>query len=216
MFYHQWCRTNAALMRTSINNPMFSSNCTTWLIDVHPTCSGKTFLKCFTSFRLIWNSAICSGMCTYISYQYPSTTFIYNGCLSNWVMMDAMARNQGTKMHWLLFQLQCLVKMQAWCWMPILQRVLRWRAGYAISGISPKLLPSTPAWPLLLDKVYWNFTITLNFEDDLGSEIQFINWLIHHLNYEDDHEDDLGSWAQFQKLVQTTFELSQIINTWFL
>ena len=98
----------------------------------------------------------------------------------NWVMMDAMARNQGTKMHWLLFQPQCLVKMQAWCWMPILQRVLRWRAGYAISGLSPKLLPSTPTWPLLLDKVYWNFTITLNFEDDLGSEIQFINWLIHH------------------------------------
>ena len=29
MFYHLWCQTNAALMRTSTNNPLFSSNCTT-------------------------------------------------------------------------------------------------------------------------------------------------------------------------------------------
>ena len=36
MFYHLWCRTNAPMMRTSINNSLFSSNCTTWLIDVHP------------------------------------------------------------------------------------------------------------------------------------------------------------------------------------
>ena len=38
MFYHLWCRTNAALMRTSTNH-LFSSKCTTWLIDVHPTWS---------------------------------------------------------------------------------------------------------------------------------------------------------------------------------
>ena len=47
----------------------------------------KIFLNCCTSSRLICNSTICSGMwddksCKYISYPYPSTTFVYNGCLS--------------------------------------------------------------------------------------------------------------------------------------
>ena len=45
MFYHVWCRTNAALMRTSINNPLFSSNCKTWLIDVHHTWSEENMLE---------------------------------------------------------------------------------------------------------------------------------------------------------------------------
>ena len=62
MFYHLWCQTNAALMRTSTNNPLFSSNCTTWLIHVHPTWQRKTFLQFYTSFHLICNSAIYSGM----------------------------------------------------------------------------------------------------------------------------------------------------------
>ena len=44
MFYHQWCQTNAALMRTSKNNPLLSSNCTTWLIHVHPTWSEENIL----------------------------------------------------------------------------------------------------------------------------------------------------------------------------
>ena len=44
MFYHLWCQTNAALMRTSTNNPLFSSNCTTWLIHVHPTLSEENIL----------------------------------------------------------------------------------------------------------------------------------------------------------------------------
>ena len=44
MFYHLWCQTNAALMRTSTNNPLFSSNCTTWLIHVHPTWSEENIL----------------------------------------------------------------------------------------------------------------------------------------------------------------------------
>ena len=56
MFYHQWCQTNAALMRTFTNNPLFSSNCTTWLIQ------RKTFLYCYTSFHLICNFAMYSGM----------------------------------------------------------------------------------------------------------------------------------------------------------
>ena len=43
-FYHLWCQTNAALTRTSTNNPLFSSNCTTWLIHVHPTWSEENIL----------------------------------------------------------------------------------------------------------------------------------------------------------------------------
>ena len=38
---------------------------------------------------------------------------------------------------------------------------VHWRACCAISGLSPKLLPSSPVRPLHLDKVYWTFTITL-------------------------------------------------------
>ena len=57
-----------------------------WLMCI-PLGQRKIFLKCYTSFCLICNSTICSGMwddksCKYISYQYPSTTFVYNGCLS--------------------------------------------------------------------------------------------------------------------------------------
>ena len=44
-FYHVWCRTNAALMMTFISNPLFSSNCTTWLIDVHPTWWKENILE---------------------------------------------------------------------------------------------------------------------------------------------------------------------------
>ena len=44
MFYHLWCQTNSALMRTSTNNPLSSSNCTTWLIHVHPTWSEENIL----------------------------------------------------------------------------------------------------------------------------------------------------------------------------
>ena len=46
MFYHLWCQTNAALMRTSTNNPLFSSNCTTWLIHVHPIWSEENIQFC--------------------------------------------------------------------------------------------------------------------------------------------------------------------------
>ena len=70
MFYHLWCRTVTAQPD--------------WLMCI-PLGQTKTFLKCYTSFCLICNSAICSGIemtCKYISYQYPLTTFVYNGCLS--------------------------------------------------------------------------------------------------------------------------------------
>ena len=45
MLYHLWCRTNATLMKTSKNNPLFSSNCTTWLTDVHPNWLEQNILK---------------------------------------------------------------------------------------------------------------------------------------------------------------------------
>ena len=44
MFYHLWCQTNVSLIRTSTNNPLFSSNCTTWLIHLHPTWSEENLL----------------------------------------------------------------------------------------------------------------------------------------------------------------------------
>ena len=142
-----------------------------------PHGQSKTFLKFYTSFCLICNSAICSGMWDkkYIWYTYPSTTFVYNGSMSK-LCHDACESKESVrapKSQLLVIQLQCLMKMQAGCWMPILYRFLRWRAGCAISGLSPKLLPSSPAWHLLLDKVYWTFTITLNFEDDLKSWFPF-------------------------------------------
>ena len=45
MFYHFWCWTNATLMRTSTNNSLFSSNCTTWLIDGHPNWLEENIFK---------------------------------------------------------------------------------------------------------------------------------------------------------------------------
>ena len=59
MYYHLRRGTNTVLMRTATNNP-FPNNCRCWLIDVHPTGSDKTFLKCFTSFHC--NSTICSSI----------------------------------------------------------------------------------------------------------------------------------------------------------
>ena len=59
--WHLWCRPNVALMSTSTNNPLFSSNSTTWLTDVHPTWSDdNSLLNCYTPFHFICNSAICS------------------------------------------------------------------------------------------------------------------------------------------------------------
>ena len=64
MFYHLWCQTNAALMRTSTNNPLFSSSSTTWLIHVHPTWSEENILVMLhiIPLDLQFNTAIYSGM----------------------------------------------------------------------------------------------------------------------------------------------------------
>ena len=93
----------------------------------------------------------------------------------------------------------------------------------------------------VLDKAYWTFTNTFNFEDDLGCK--YSSKLIHTTSFKlrpnkqklltwetfpigpgqaymtlslaIDLEDDLGSWAQFHKLILgTSLELNQIINTW--
>ena len=84
MFYHLWCQTKVALMRTSINNPLFSSNYTTWLMciplgqrkhswSVTPHSAWSAILP----YAMEWEMA-----CKYTAYPYPSTTFVYKGCLS--------------------------------------------------------------------------------------------------------------------------------------
>ena len=96
MFYHLWCQTNAALMRTSTNNPLFSSNCTTWLIHVHPTWSEENILAVLhiipldLQFRHIRRHAR-----KHVNiFQCP--LHVMDAC-QNCVTMDAMAGNQGTK-----------------------------------------------------------------------------------------------------------------------
>ena len=96
MFYHLWCQTNAALMRTSTNNPLFSSNCTTWLIHVHPTWSEENILAVLhiipldLQFRHIRRHAR-----KHVNiFQCP--LHVMDAC-QNCVTMDAMAGNRGTK-----------------------------------------------------------------------------------------------------------------------
>ena len=96
-------------------------------------------------------------------------------------MMDAMAGNQlGDQTKCTNFHYNCSVRWRCnlddEC--PFYNFFFHRRAGSAISGLSSKLLPSSLARRLLLDKVYWTFTIILMFEDDLGSSIQF-HTLIH-------------------------------------
>ena len=96
MYYHLWCQTNAALMRTSTNNPLFSSNCTTWLIHVHPTWSEENIVAVLhiipldLQFRHIRRHAR-----KHVNiFQCP--LHVMDAC-QNCVTMDAMAGNQGTK-----------------------------------------------------------------------------------------------------------------------
>ena len=84
-------------------------------------------------------------------------------------MMDAMARNRGTKNALISVSTTVLGENSSCVLNVHSTKVIRRRAGCTISGLSPQLLLSSPAWPFLLDKIYWTFSITLNFEDDLGS-----------------------------------------------
>ena len=96
MFYHLWCQTNAALMRTSTNNPLFSSNCTTWLIHVHPTWSEENILTVLHIMPLdLQFRHIQRHVREHVNiFQCPS--HVMDAC-QNCVTMDTMAGNQGTK-----------------------------------------------------------------------------------------------------------------------
>ena len=98
MFYHLWCRTNAALMRTSTNSPLFSINCKIWLIDVHPTWWEENILEVLhlvpfdLHFRhrqrhVRWHVNI------FHAHIHQRPLYIMYTC-QNFVLMDAMARNQ--------------------------------------------------------------------------------------------------------------------------
>ena len=96
MFYHLWCQTNAALMRTSTNNPLFSSNCTTWLIHVHHTWSEENILAVL---HIIPHDLQFCHIQRHVRehvniFQCP--LHVMDAC-QNCVTMDAMAGNQGTK-----------------------------------------------------------------------------------------------------------------------
>ena len=96
MFYHLWCQTNVALMRTSTNNPLFSSNCTTWLIHVHPTWSEENILAVLHIIPLdLQFRHIQRHVREHVNiFQCP--LHVMDAC-QNCVMMDVMAGNQGTK-----------------------------------------------------------------------------------------------------------------------
>ena len=162
-------------MRTSINITLFSSNCTTWLIDVHPIGSGENILEvlhlvrldlqfCHMQLHVRWHVSI------FHTHIHQRPLHILDAC-QNCVMMPAMGRNHLGDKNALIsdsnYSVWWKCKLGVEC--PFYKIFIRWRAGCATSGISPKLLPSSPIWPLLLDKAYWTFTSTLNFEDDLAS-----------------------------------------------
>ena len=96
MFYHLWCQTNAALMRTSTNNPLFSSNCTTWLIHVYPTWSEENIFAVLHIILLdLQFRHIQRHVREHVNiFQCP--LHVMDAC-QNCVTMDAMAGNQGTK-----------------------------------------------------------------------------------------------------------------------
>ena len=96
MFYHLWCQTNAALMRTSTNNPLFSSNCTTCLIHVHPTWSEENILAVLyiIPFDLQFHHVQRYVRKHVNIFQWPLHVMDAN---QNCVTMEAMAENQGTK-----------------------------------------------------------------------------------------------------------------------
>ena len=96
MFYHLWCQTNAALMRTSTNNPLFSSNCTTWLIHVHPTWSEENILAVLHIIPLDLQFRHIQRHVRELVNIFQWPLHVMDAC-QNCDTMDAMAGNQGTK-----------------------------------------------------------------------------------------------------------------------
>ena len=114
MFYHLWCRTNA-----SSNNPLFSSNCRPWLMDVYLTWPEENILSTwYGRFHQMQRHVRWHVNKFHIHiHQRP-----YNGCLSKLCHDGCDGRESGDKLYLLAFQLQCLMRVQAGYWMPILQR----------------------------------------------------------------------------------------------
>ena len=96
-------------------------------------------------------------------------------------MMDATTGDQ-TKRHYNCISTIVFGESAIWVMNAHSTKFFHRRAGSAISGLSPRLQPSSLARRLLLDMVYWTFTIILNFEDGLGSSIQFQK-LIHATSF---------------------------------
>ena len=91
-------------MRTSMNNPLFSSNCTTWLIDVHRNGIIREVLHLVPldlQFRHM-QQHVRWHVNTSHTYIHQQHLYIMDAC-QNSVMMDVMARNQlgdqGPKMR---------------------------------------------------------------------------------------------------------------------
>ena len=98
MFYHLWCQTNAALMRTSTNNPLFSSNNLTDSCASH-LVRGKH--SCSVTHHSTWSAIpLCTAACE-ITCKYISMTFTCNGCLSKLCHDGCDGRESGdqTEMH---------------------------------------------------------------------------------------------------------------------
>ena len=68
---------------------LFSSNCITWLIDVHPTWLLENIQEVL-HLVVRWH--------VNIFHTHQRHLYVMDAC-QNWVMMDMMARNQVTKMH---------------------------------------------------------------------------------------------------------------------
>ena len=99
-FYHLWCQTNATLMRTSTNNPLFSSK----LHNLTDSCASHLVRgkhSCSVTHHSTW-SAIppCTAACE-ITCKYISMTFACNGCLSKQYHDGCDGRESGdqTEMH---------------------------------------------------------------------------------------------------------------------
>ena len=96
MFYHLWCQTNAALMRSSTNNPLFSSNCKICLIHVHPTWSEENILAVLHIIPLDLQFRHVQRHVRKHVNIFQWHLHVMDAC-QNCVTMDAMTGNKGTK-----------------------------------------------------------------------------------------------------------------------
>ena len=149
MFYHLWCRTNAALMRTSINNPLFSVNCITWLIDMHPTWSEESILEvlhlipldlqfCHIQRHARWHVTILH---THIHQRH---VYIMDTC-QNWTMMDEVARNLGTKHELISVSTTRFGENASWVLNAHFTKVSSLKSWLHYFRVSLKHLPNSPA-----------------------------------------------------------------------